>query len=728
MPSLRFTVDSALLRELGERLVGKPHIALAELVKNAYDADATKALITFSDNRIQVADNGRGMNLGDFEDFWMRIGSPHKQEQRLSRTFGRPLTGSKGIGRLSVQFLASRLELRTVASEGTDRELVADVNWQEAIAAKDLTEAQVNYRSISRQHDFPDGGQHGTMLVLHGLNHTWSKEQFRDLGRELWSLQPPFRLNSHVASDRRQSFEVELQSDKPGIVDLFDQQMRAILSIWTARIVGKIAKRDGKGKTNVLLTLEFPSGDRQNIEYSVSGGRLHEIDFEVRVFNLKNRQPHGIRVDEARSYLNNFGGIHVYDAGFHLPYYGPDTDWLRIEIDHSHRLSQSRLLPDELHVPEGLNYLPTNSRLFGVVNIDTSLERRNVAKADPRTGRQFGHLEVQVTRDRLVDNAAFQELRDAVRWAIDYYAMQEARRQLARAERARPSEPVPVKAARVGDVLAHYESEIPKEVHGVLEKELDEVLAASESEAEATARQVGLLGALATAGISALAYEHEVSKQFHLLERIRRDLERVGADGQPGQDDLAGLAGRLGGWLERARGTRDLFAHLLNERSRDEPTSLRARGVVETVLAQTRVFLRDVEVDLRGLDSGFALPTGRHADWTAILQNVLINAANAMLDSEHKRLRVASGARGKRRHLLVEDTGVGVELDSSEELFEPFVRRLKVSDERRALGFGGMGLGLTIVRMLATNLECRVAFVEPRQGYSTTFRISWRLP
>lgn len=38
--SSEFTVDAVLLKELGERLVGKPHIALAELVKNAYDADA----------------------------------------------------------------------------------------------------------------------------------------------------------------------------------------------------------------------------------------------------------------------------------------------------------------------------------------------------------------------------------------------------------------------------------------------------------------------------------------------------------------------------------------------------------------------------------------------------------------------------------------------------------------------------------------------------------------
>ena len=47
MGTLFFTIDAALLRELGERLVGKPHIALAELVKNSYDADATEVTIKF---------------------------------------------------------------------------------------------------------------------------------------------------------------------------------------------------------------------------------------------------------------------------------------------------------------------------------------------------------------------------------------------------------------------------------------------------------------------------------------------------------------------------------------------------------------------------------------------------------------------------------------------------------------------------------------------------------
>ena len=85
MPRVNFTVDSALLRELGERLVGKPHIALAELVKNGYDADASTVTIEFAleDDCITVRDDGHGMTFDEFRDFWMRVGTTHKSEKRL---------------------------------------------------------------------------------------------------------------------------------------------------------------------------------------------------------------------------------------------------------------------------------------------------------------------------------------------------------------------------------------------------------------------------------------------------------------------------------------------------------------------------------------------------------------------------------------------------------------------------------------------------------------------
>src|ERR1017187_1071750 len=134
LEKIPFSVDSALLRELGERLVGKPHVALAELVKNCYDADARKVAITFRPDEIEVCDNGHGMDPDEFRRFWMRIGTPHKQDERFSREFKRPMSGSKGVGRLAVQFLGNQLKVET-APDGTSRRLEANVNWNEAVNA-----------------------------------------------------------------------------------------------------------------------------------------------------------------------------------------------------------------------------------------------------------------------------------------------------------------------------------------------------------------------------------------------------------------------------------------------------------------------------------------------------------------------------------------------------------------------------------------------------------------
>lgn len=83
MTALQFTVDSALLGELGERLVEQVHYALVELVKNSYDADATHVTIKFSENdsgmnEIHIIDDGVGMNHSEVQNYWMRIATTNK--------------------------------------------------------------------------------------------------------------------------------------------------------------------------------------------------------------------------------------------------------------------------------------------------------------------------------------------------------------------------------------------------------------------------------------------------------------------------------------------------------------------------------------------------------------------------------------------------------------------------------------------------------------------------
>jgi signal transduction histidine kinase len=708
---IEFSVDSALLQELGERLVGQSHIALAELIKNSYDADATLVEVVVRPDSIVVSDDGHGMDFKAFRDFWMRIGSQHK-DQRRGSPGGRRLTGSKGVGRLSAQFLANRIRMTTRAEK--KKALFADVDWRAAIKAHDLTKATARWAFVPRP-TFAGGASHGTSIRLFDLKQEWDREALRALARELWPLQPPYAIDDQGAD----TFRVALDASDPVAEATFSRQMRAVLELWTARIVGSIGRTGKAGK--LAVRVQFRDDEIVRHTEKINGLRLETASFEIRVFDLKRRQPHGIKVEEARGYLNDFGGVHVYDAGFHLPYYGPHVDWLGIERDHSHRLSRSELLPEDLQIGGGLNFLPTNTRLYGVVRIDTGAERAAAVDAGLTTSDV---LAIQISRDRLIDNKPYAQLRDAVRWSLDLYAMEEARRRWnADAEPAGPLE-LTERAARVEDVLDRYADRIPSPVLTELRTSLADVTEQVESEAQQAVRQAGVLGALATAGISAIAVEHETGRQIAELRRLTRRLRKHAEDHD--DEELRALSDDLSTWTQTIQSTRALFGPFMDEESREKVQRLSARSVIQRTVAQSALLLRGVAVDDGAIPKDLDLPPGRFAEWVAIFQNLLVNAANATLDRSDRRVAVRGYEAAHQSGILVEDTGSGVDLDEAEDLFAPFTRRQSISPERRALGAGGTGLGLTIARMIARNLGCQVAFVVPDSGFSTAVNVSWR--
>src|SRR5439155_27192782 len=78
--NVRFTADASLISRLGEQLVARQETAVSELVKNAYDADATYARLIFSGadrvgGRLHIRDDGVGMDRDELVDGFMRLGS-----------------------------------------------------------------------------------------------------------------------------------------------------------------------------------------------------------------------------------------------------------------------------------------------------------------------------------------------------------------------------------------------------------------------------------------------------------------------------------------------------------------------------------------------------------------------------------------------------------------------------------------------------------------------------
>ncbi|MYK83736.1 MAG: hypothetical protein F4024_14435, partial [Gammaproteobacteria bacterium] len=256
MKSAHFSVDAALLRELGERLIGRAHIALAELVKNAYDADAHTCRIDIENDRIVVTDDGHGISEQEFHNFWLRVGTTHRAAERVSRELKRPMTGSKGIGRLSAQFLADEMELQSNSKTSPNQMLYAVVDWTTIRSGDDINRVNVDWDSRSGRGPYADNSIHGTKIILTGLKTDWGTKAIEELGRDVWTLRSPFR-GANRRTKGKTAFDFYVDLNAPGVAsaeESFDKMHQTLFSNWKARITGILEDGrggGGSGKANV---------------------------------------------------------------------------------------------------------------------------------------------------------------------------------------------------------------------------------------------------------------------------------------------------------------------------------------------------------------------------------------------------------------------------------------------------------------------------------------------
>lgn len=758
MESTQFKVDAALLRELGERLIGRAHIALAELVKNAYDADAHTCRIEIDRDKIVVTDDGHGISEDEFHDYWMRIGTTHKVEARRSRCLKRPMTGSKGLGRLSTQFLADELEIESNSTSTPDHKLYAVVDWRTVRSGAAIETVDVDWESTPGTALYTGGERTGTRITLKGLRTDWDSEKVAQLGRDVWMLRSPFSASPGARGRTALDFYVDLSA--PEIDDAkaqLDKMHRALFGNWKARVTGRLeGGRRGHEKSEATVMVEFaagyPEGSRerkmfhQSVAFPVerriseasdndtetdddeqATSALDRARFEVLVFKPEGRQPEGLKVGEMRDYLRQYGNVSVYDAGFRLPYYGSQEltgqDWLDIGVDQGRRLTASELLPENLRTrARYLLDLPNPGRIFGAVDVDTNHEYA-AAGPDPAPD---SWLQIQPGRDRLAPNASFEQLKHLVRLSLDFYANRYRVLADQAVQQKRSKEPPIRTFEKAVATLDRNKAEMPKAAYRDVRRDVMAARRAIEAEHEVLDSRAVILAPLATAGVAALALNHEMARDEGTVTAAIAALRELA-----NSEDVSGLARplrQLESFVGRFNAYRRLFAPLGNAEDRDATRRLSVYSIANQVKGDVELRMPGVRFDLTGIPRELRFPVGAFVEWSAVLQNVLFNAWNAMLDSDRRLIRFDGGTKRHRQFLQVSDTGSGLDvpIDEAAALFEPFERHTDVSEANRSLAIGGQGLGLAIVRMIASLRQAATAFVVPRSGFSTTFEVSWR--
>ncbi len=128
---LEVTVDKRHIVTLGERLYTESVELLRELANNAYDADATRVFIDISPDKVEIKDNGTGMDLEGLKQYFI-IGSDEKVVHSRSPRFGRPRIGQFGIGKFASLAAAARFAVITQNKEFAARVVFDKRSWEDS--------------------------------------------------------------------------------------------------------------------------------------------------------------------------------------------------------------------------------------------------------------------------------------------------------------------------------------------------------------------------------------------------------------------------------------------------------------------------------------------------------------------------------------------------------------------------------------------------------------------
>ena len=349
-----FRPRARVLQLLGDELIGSARLAVFELVKNAYDADANKVevrldLASSEDSRITVSDDGEGMSLDVLRTVWLIPGDDHRQKQRVSdrRTpiHQRLPLGEKGLGRFAVHKLGNSISLVTRAQD--EDECVVEIDWNELISKPFLDEAPVTIR-VREPRSFTDGST-GTRIEIRELRASdWSRREVRHLYNQITSICSPFEEPGGFEANLLVPGLEHWIEDLPDIRQILDHAIwkfsfRAdgedfewkyeFRKVPGFALDGRIVKKSG-GRLKLPARTDNDKKDKKVVAVADDFEGIGPIIGEFYVYDrdkeVRRRMSH-LRVLE--SYLDESGGVRVYRDGIRVYNYGEQgDDWLGLDL------------------------------------------------------------------------------------------------------------------------------------------------------------------------------------------------------------------------------------------------------------------------------------------------------------------------------------------------------------------------------------------------------------
>lgn len=683
---------------LGEQLIKSHTLALFELIKNSYDADAENVSllllnINAEDGAIEVQDDGIGMDFNTVSNIWMEPAHGHKGESRengIRTEKGRLPVGEKGVGRFAVHRLGTEIELVTKTKESA--EVVVKINWLDLESHKYLDEAKVQIKE--RSPEVFSNENHGTRITISGLKQKWRRGDVRKLYRSVLGM-----TSGKIGQNGENDFTVDftLEPDNGWLNGFFDPEtardqamfrfdfeltdeglkytykfdpLAAIKSDYPNMIAGRqiqIERQypefftkappgdDGWRKRNQRTARPIlgKSEDGNGLGIGPLKGSIiaFDLDRDIKQRYLKDE------MSGLSEFLREQGGVRVYRDGLRVYNYGePGDDWLGLD----HRRIQR---------PTGKL---SNQLMLGEVQLELS---------------ESYNLREKTNREGFIENDAYYELQYAMLCVLtDFEAERNKDKKILRSILDMPpgaSKYKPSRRKTTDELLSElktavFEKKLTNEIGDIVDK-------VSKSYSET--RDVLLSSAGAGMGLVTV---------FHELERGVRNLHSSISEGQSPEQ-----------LKEQSKGLISLLQGAMY---------MVSKGKMEKISASRLVDFACLTQDLRfkyhkiNFKNGFENQPEKDFEvlgirrmLTATLVNLIDNAIywSAQTEADEAIIWVGPSQDLEGNAIVVADNGPGL-LDGAEDVVQPFFSRK--SD--------GMGIGLYYSDMIMKSHEGRLAFPE----------------
>lgn len=689
-----------IIKTLGEELISNDIVAILELVKNSYDANADIISINFEGTveeevvgkgknkktikvlkkeggLISIEDDGIGMSLKTVKEAWMEPATPMKKyiKQSQGKLKTRRHTGEKGIGRFASAKLSSKLNL--ITKEFNDNEIVADFDWNKFSDDEYLDNIKCFWK-VQEPTLIKKGG---TILKLVDLKSDWDEEKIKQLRVTLSRLINPLSPITDFLIELNFPKELELFS---GVIDPPDTLTTPMYSIDGRYENGKIICSYNSVNLEDKEEFEFDLAPRlRPIRYVETGHFSFKLFAWDRDIQLKvHAKTINSTVKEVKRDLSALSGISIYRDDFRvLPYGEPKNDWLRLDL--------RRVQNPTLRM--------SNNQIIGYIglNLDNNPEFTD-----------------QSNREGIVESTAFNDLEEIIKVVLNEL---EQRRYRERRMDFEEGTTAPKSLFSSFSVSTHFEKiqkKYPKD------EDITATLRATERTIKVGLNKVqevlSRYRRLSTLGMLVDAILHDSHDYLGSIDNDVYFLEKALSKPAINKDSIKKYSTKI---IENKNRLRELFRRLepFGGRKRGRPKKMCIEKAIENVFELKKNALDNLGI-VYTIPTTESFVTIDEGEFQSVILNLLGNSIYWLetIDNE-KRVIVDIVKDDGVIEIIFSDNGPGIIEENRQTIFDPY---FSTKPE-------GIGLGLTIIGETIAQYGGQLLLINNGPLDGATFKITF---